>query len=193
MNAFFETIELMARPLVVSFPKKRILFASDNLPLRELLSSLLEEEGYLTETAPCELAKIEKKDAAIDLILLDMKMPLEDEWETFEQLSGKYPWLPIILITDRPNQFFPVLAAGVDALLEKPLDLIKLFDTIQNLLEETADGRLSRTISRPSVFRYFPASYEPTRQPDPPSQALEYDFSRSGRTINECAPGAGEP
>ena len=166
MNAFFETVEPVPRPAGGQPAKKRILLVGDNPALRQVLGSVLEEEGYSVETAPYGLAGIEKTDASTDLVLLDMNMPLKDEWDTFEQLSGKYPWLPIILTTARPNQFFPVLAAGVDALLEKPLDLVKLFDTIQTLLEESVEARLSRMTGRPSVFRYIPATGGPAEQPD---------------------------
>jgi DNA-binding NtrC family response regulator len=68
--------------------------------------------------------------------------------------------LPIILITARPNQLFPALASGVVALMEKPLDLTKLFSTIRNLLEEPLETRLSRTMGRSAVFSYVPPRSE---------------------------------
>jgi CheY-like chemotaxis protein len=99
-----------------------------------------------------ELARV----TTFDLALLDLNMPLKDGWETFEQLSNWQPTLPIILITARPNQLFPALASGVVALLEKPLDLTKLFSTIHNLLEEPLETRLARTMGRSAVFSYVP-------------------------------------
>jgi DNA-binding NtrC family response regulator len=64
--------------------------------------------------------------------------------------------LPIIPITARPNQFFSALAAGVGALLEKPLDFEKLFITIESLLQEPVETRLERERKRDSLFSYIP-------------------------------------
>jgi len=83
-------------------------------------------------------------------------MPVKDGWETFMQLSAQNPELPIILITARANQFFPALASGVDALLEKPLDFVKLFRTIHELLEESPAARLERFLGRSPAFRFSP-------------------------------------
>ena len=92
-----------------------------------------------------------------DIVLLDLNMPVKDGWDTFEQLTGRHPWLPIILITARPNQFFPALASGVGALLEKPLDFGQLLDTISALLQETAEVRLARMAGQPAKFQYIPS------------------------------------
>jgi DNA-binding NtrC family response regulator len=81
---------------------------------------------------------------------------VKNGWDTFDHLSAKHPLLPIILITARPNQFFPAWASGVGALMEKPLDFAKLFYTIQNLLAEPAEMRLGRYGGRPAVFRSAP-------------------------------------
>ena len=158
MNAFIETIEPRVGQVEQKSAKKQILIVGDNAALQQILSSLLEEDGYLVETVSYGVAGIENADSATDLVLVDMDLPLNEGRDTFELLSGKYPWLPIILVTARRNQFFHVLDAGVDALLEKPLDLVRLFDTIQTLLEESVESRLSRKTGRPSVFRYFPAT-----------------------------------
>jgi DNA-binding NtrC family response regulator len=82
---------------------------------------------------------------------------VKNGWETFEQLTAENPLLPIILITARPNQFFPALASGVGALLEKPLDFTKLFQTIRDLLGETDELRLARLAGQPAAFSYVPA------------------------------------
>jgi len=87
---------------------------------------------------------------------LDLNMPGMDGWQTYEQLAAESPLLPIVVITARPNQSFTALAAGIGALLEKPLDLPKLFLTIRDLLEEPDETRLARVAGRPSEFHYVP-------------------------------------
>lgn len=137
--------------------KRRILLVDDDPAIRHLLFRLLGEEGYLVRTAANGVEALELDQATkFDLVLLDLNMPLEDGWETFKQLSTKHPLLPVILITARANQFFPALACGVGALLEKPLDFVKLFQTIRSLLEESDEARLARYRGRPAGFSFVP-------------------------------------
>ena len=56
----------------------------------------------------------------------------------------KWPSLPVVVITARPNQLFTALAAGVGALVEKPLHIPKLLQTISRLLRESVEPRLAR-------------------------------------------------
>ncbi len=159
MNATLEMPEPVTKPMAArSKPAKRkIMLVDDDPAIRQILVRLLSEENYAVQTAAngvdaLALAEQEK----FDLVLLDLNMPQKDGWETFEQLSAKNPLLPIILITARANQLFPALASGVGALLEKPLDFVKLFSTIHNLLEEPEEARRARHAGRTAVFRYIP-------------------------------------
>lgn len=138
--------------------KPTILLVDDDPAIRQILVRLLEEEDYAVLTAANGLeAVVVNESAKIDLVLLDLNMPVKDGWETFEQLSSHSPLLPIILITARPNQFSPALASGVGALLEKPLDFTKLFQTIRDLLEESDEERLARVTGRSASFTYMPS------------------------------------
>jgi CheY-like chemotaxis protein len=157
MNATFQMPAPVTKPAATKSAKHKILLADDDPAIRQILCHLLVEEGYFVLTASngveaLELAKATK----FDLVLLDLNMPVKDGWETFKQLSTKNPLLPIILMTARPNQFFSALAAGVGALLEKPLDFEKLFQTIKSLLEEPVEARLVRFTKRDPVFSYVP-------------------------------------
>lgn len=165
MNALLETTDGDAMPLVSRPAKKKLLLVDDDPAIRQILMRLLSEENYCVLTAANgveALALVEAMD--FDLVVLDLNMPLKDGWETFEQLSRRNPLLPIILITARPNQFFPALASGVGALMEKPLDFVKLFDTIRALLEEPKEDRLARISGQPTTFRYVPSKSETGKQ-----------------------------
>jgi DNA-binding response OmpR family regulator len=146
-----------AKSTVPAPTKKRILLVDDDPAIRQILMRLLIEEDFYVLTAANGVeALVLAESMSFDLVVLDLNMPVKDGWETFEQLSAKNPLLPFILITARPNQFFPAMSSGVGALLEKPLDFVKLFDTIHNLLEEPPEIRLARMTGQPSVFRYVP-------------------------------------
>lgn len=156
MSAKLETPAPMIKPSVMRPAKRRILLVDDDSAIRHVLMRLLEEENYFVLTAANGLEALALADAnKFNLVLLDLCMPVEDGWETYKQLSTKNPELPIILITARPNQFFPALASGVDALLEKPLDFMKLFQTIQSLLDEPLEARQARCLGRSPTFHFI--------------------------------------
>lgn len=170
MNALLETPAPEMQPKMVkqSEPaKKKILLVDDDAAIRQILVRLLQEEGYFVLTGANGVEALALVDATqFDLVLLDLNMPVKDGWTTFEQLTRKNPTLPIILITARPNQLFPALASGVGALLEKPLDFVKLFDTVRTLLEEPDELRLARMTGRSAMFRFIPPKTD-----EPPGKA----------------------
>ena len=96
--------------------------------------------------------------SAADLVLLDLNMPVKNGWDTFEQLTGEHPLLPIIIITARPNQVFTALSAGAGALLEKPMDIPTLLRAMRKLLAETAEQRLARLVGKNTEFHYKAAT-----------------------------------
>jgi CheY-like chemotaxis protein len=166
MNATLEMPAPVLKTKSTRSSKSRILLVDDDPAIRQILLRLLEEEDYLVLTAANGAEALEfAKSTRFDLVLLDLNMPVKDGWETFEQLSTSNPLLPIILITARPNQFFPALASGVGALLEKPLDFVKLFHTIRDLLEEPLEFRRARIYGEPSNFHYIPPKVTQFRNP----------------------------
>lgn len=155
MNAVTQTPEQASKASPVSSAKKTLLLADDDPAIRQILLRLLMDENYNVITAANGLEAIQLAEAnEVDLVLLDLNMPVQDGWQAFEQLTGQDPALPIIVITARPNQFFPALAAGAGALLEKPLDFAKLFKAIRELLDEPVEDRLARITGRAAVFHY---------------------------------------
>jgi len=137
--------------------KKKILLVDDDPGVRRMLVRVLEEEGYLLVPAGTGREALQRLAARdIDLVLLDLNLPLENGWETFQRLNTENPCLPVIIITARSNQVFPALASGVGALMEKPLDLTKLLQTIAELLAEPVEVRLARTAGHTAEFHYLP-------------------------------------
>jgi DNA-binding response OmpR family regulator len=136
---------------------KRILLADDDSGVRESLAAALRSEGYIVSLARDGQQAIEMASTTeVDLILLDLNMPTKNGWDTFEQLTRDDPLLPIIIITARPNQVFMAVGAGVGALLEKPLDIPILLQTVHRLLEEPAEARLARLAGQHSGIFYSP-------------------------------------
>jgi DNA-binding response OmpR family regulator len=101
----------------------------------------------------------------VDLVLLDLNMPVKNGWDTFEQFTREHPLIPIIIATARPNQLFTALSAGAGALLEKPMDIPELLRTMGKLLAETAEQRLARLAGKYREFHYRPATASRDTQP----------------------------
>ena len=142
--------------------KPKILLVDDDPSVREMLGRILVEEGYVVLPAANGQQALDLTAATeINLVLLDLNLPVKNGWDTFEHLTTENPLLPIIIITARPNQLFPALASGVGALMEKPLDFPKLLQTIRRLLEEPAEIRLARVAGKPSEFYYSSARDRP--------------------------------
>ena len=130
----------------------------DDPSVREMLTRVLVGEEYLVMPAASGPDALRVAAATeVDLVLLDLNMPGQNGWDTFERLTASNPLLPVIIITARSNQLFAALASGVGALLEKPLDFPKLLQTIRHLLTESAESRLARMAGKPAEFHYLPA------------------------------------
>jgi DNA-binding response OmpR family regulator len=152
--------EPAAHPSLGSFrPGKRILLVDDDPTVRDSLKEVLVAEGYfvvLAESGQQALDFINK--FPIDLVLLDLNMPVMSGWHTFEQLTREHPLIAIIIVTARPNQLFTALSAGAGALLEKPMDIPTLLRTMETLLAETTEQRLARLAGKKTEFHYKPAT-----------------------------------
>ena len=135
--------------------RTHLLLVDDDAGVRNSLQSVLVEEGYTVTPANDGQQALElMPSSSIDLVLLDLNMPRKNGWDTFERLSAEHPLVPVILITARPNQLFTAVNAGVGALLEKPLDIPVLLQTIARLLAESVETRLARLAGRDVPFRY---------------------------------------
>jgi len=138
---------------------QRVLLADDDPGVRGSLAAALRSEGYVVLPAKDGQEALDIVAAfEVDLVMLDLNMPVKNGWDTFEQLTTQHPLTPVIIITARPNQLFTALCAGVGALLEKPLDMKVLLQTVKAVMAESAELRLARIAGRKTDFRYLAAT-----------------------------------
>jgi len=134
--------------------QNRILIADDDTLVRGSLAAVLESEGYLVDEARDGHEAVTR---AIthrpDLVLLDLNMPGWDGWTAFSQLDRVSPLLPVIVITARPNQYQKAVELGVDAFMEKPLNIPVLIRAIKNLTDEEKYHHEQRIVKRDFVTR----------------------------------------
>ncbi len=99
-----------------------------------------------------------------DLLLLDLNLPSQSGWDVFERLTTRYPLVPVIIITGMPNQLPTAVAAGVSALMEKPIEPIALLQTIDDVLAEPGEVRLRRMCGYRGDMRLVPPRSQPASE-----------------------------
>jgi DNA-binding response OmpR family regulator len=122
-----------------------ILIVDDDHAVLAALCVVLELEGFHILPAENGREAIEKfRDHRVDLLLLDLNLPVKDGWTALERISAINPLVPIIIITARPAQYPRAATARVDAIMEKPLDFHLLLVTVRELLGHGIDQRIDR-------------------------------------------------
>ena len=172
-----------ARASRASFrPGRRVLLVDNDPTVRDSLNDVLVAEGYFVLPAENgQEALTIAANAKVDLVLLDLNMPVKNGWDTFEEFTREHPLISIIIVTARPNQLFTAAGVGAGALLEKPMDIPTLLRTMETLLAETPEQRLARRAGQQAQFHYNPATPRPAnRANDGQSSTGETRLSRAG-------------
>lgn len=115
---------------------KTILVVDDEQPIREMLQTLLQEEGYEVIVAAHGREGLERLDERLaDLVLCDVMMPVCDGREMVRRMraSSRLADVPVILMSAgwTPPDVDPRHYA---ALVTKPFDLFQLLDLIERVL-----------------------------------------------------------
>jgi two-component system sensor histidine kinase/response regulator len=116
----------------------RLLIVDDVPDNLFLVRTILEEEGYeiIAASNGYEALKIIESDP-IDLVLLDVMMPLMDGYEVTRRIRAikDLPFIPILLITayDRANAV-KGLDLGADEFIRKPIEADELLARVRSLL-----------------------------------------------------------
>ncbi len=89
-----------------------ILIVDDDASIREIVGRVLQEEGYGIETATNGLEGLEQfYKTPPDLIILDVKMPEMDGWETLHRIR-EISNCPVIMLTAFGRNYLPTLFKG---------------------------------------------------------------------------------
>jgi putative two-component system response regulator len=120
-------------------PKPHVLCVDDNKLNRDLIRSSLTESGFAVSTAENgeeALARMEGND--VDVVLLDLVMPVLDGAQTLKLLRSDPRWefLPIIVLTSHRNSQMrqEAIVAGADDFISYPLNRLELLTRIKSLL-----------------------------------------------------------
>jgi len=135
----------------------RILIVDDEESIRTVLATILEEEGYITETAKNGKEAIEKSEAKFyNLALIDIRLPDMDGIELLTAIRETTPKMVKIIMTGYPSLQNAVEAVnkGADAYILKPF---KIEDILKTIKEELKKQRVARKYSEERVAEFIVA------------------------------------
>jgi len=118
-----------------------VLIVDDDANFCSTLSKILGKKGYVTTTAENGRRAIEVvKENPIDVILMDIKMPVMGGVEAYKNIKQIRPSAVVIFMTafSIDDLVKDVIKDGAYALIKKPFDI----DTVVNMIEKSKNGAL---------------------------------------------------
>lgn len=140
--------------------KIRLAIVDDNTFLaRAIKEKLVDFEEldikYMVFNGSELLAKLEKSHN-LDLVLMDIEMPVLDGIETVRIVKQKYPHIKVLMLTvfDNDENIFNAIQAGADGYLLKEIEADKLYNAITETIEGGAAMSPSIAVKTLKLLRY---------------------------------------
>ncbi|WP_238567956.1 response regulator [Flavobacterium sp. ASV13] len=121
----------------------KILVVEDNLINQMVTKKIIEKNNYTCKVVDdgfAALEILEKED--FDLILMDINMPLMNGFETTKRIRLKGIKTPIVALTafDKDEITDEALSSGMNDIIIKPFEPVKLFKIVNYLIHETINA-----------------------------------------------------
>ena len=121
-----------------------ILLVDDEIPFVKTLTKRLSKRELNIVAAFSgqeALAQLEK-DAAIDIVVLDIKMPGMDGLETLEEIKRHYPSVEVIILTGHSaiDSAIKGMRLGAFDYLVKPCDIDRLISRMEDAVARKRQG-----------------------------------------------------
>jgi two-component system NtrC family response regulator len=122
----------------------RILVVDDDENIRKVLTTILEDEGYVVEAVENGKKAIEKtKKSFYNLVLIDIRLPDMEGIELLTKMKDTVPKTRKIIITGYPTLQNAIEAVnkGADAYILKPFDMESVLQTIRDQRKKQEEER----------------------------------------------------
>ena len=122
----------------------RILVVEDNESIRKVLEAILEEEGYVVDTAENGKEAIRKSNAKFyNLALIDIRLPDMEGTKLLTAIKETTPKMVKIMITGYPSLQNAIEAVnkGADAYILKPFDMDNVLNKIKEHLKKQQEAK----------------------------------------------------
>ncbi len=140
---------------------RNLLIVDDDCAVCASLEKLLRAEGFNVITAFNAAEAIEQyKAKPVDLVVLDVNLGNDDGWDVFKRMEQIDPAVPTIIITAEWSQHARAVALGVEALIEKPIDVPSFLEVVNELLALKAANGICRMRNSDRYCRYRARDYE---------------------------------
>jgi len=151
----------------------RILIVDDQEIVRQGLSLMLEQDDYIRSTKEAENGKeaikiLEKH--LIDLVLMDIRMPLMNGLEASREIKRRWPDIKVLILTTFNDEEYAIetLRDGADGFLLKTANSQELIKAVKSCLagglvlhDEVTAKLMPRLLQRPSQSK---ESFELTKR-----------------------------
>lgn len=120
---------------------QRVVVVDDERNIRRTLSMVLEGEGYSVESFESADAFFPRLDrGAIDVILLDVRMPGTDGLSALARIKTERPEIPVVMISGNATieEAFEARTKGASDFVEKPLGRERVLVCVENAIKERA-------------------------------------------------------
>src|SRR6202166_2764533 len=138
-------------------PKPHILIVDDEAGIRESLSSILTDEGYVAESADSAERALERAThGGLDVILLDVWLPGMDGLEALSRIQTMPHPPAVIMISGHATIDTAVRATKLGAFdfIEKPLSLEKIIVLVRNAVQQRRLEEENQTLRSALGHRY---------------------------------------
>jgi len=122
----------------------RILIIDDDETIRRTLSSILEEKGYIVDTAENAEEALKKSESSYyNLALIDIRLPDIEGTDLLSSLQKTSPEMIKIILTGYPSLQNAIKAVnrGADGYIIKPADLDDLHKMIKKHLKRQREEK----------------------------------------------------
>lgn len=124
---------------------RTLLVADDNRMSRELVRDVFASPDCQVVQAANGQEAIERIEAANpDLVLLDLEMPVKDGYAALVEIrkNPRFSGIPVMAVTAKAMRLDRdrILTAGFDACITKPIDVAKLRECVDGLLNSSRKG-----------------------------------------------------
>src|SRR5882672_5384801 len=137
--------------------RPRVLVVDDYPDAREMYSEYLEFSGFDVIQAVNGIEALQRAvDAAPDIILMDLSLPVMDGWEATRRLKedARTHSIPVVALTGHALAGISegAMRAGCDAFVTKPCLPEDLVKEIHKVLDKAADSTPARKIRRSAKY-----------------------------------------
>ena len=136
-----------------------ILIADDEERIRRLVSDFLRRDGYTVLQAADggqAMELIDQKLGSIDLIILDVMMPVYDGWSVLRHIRSKNTEVPVMMLTARTEENDEVFGfdLGADDYISKPFGILELLSRIRAVARRTVESSKSAAVNGAHSYDY---------------------------------------